>query len=143
MWKIFTFVLHKLCVSATVALTVFWLYKYTLNEDVSLLDYKKFYEAEEDVHPVLSLCFANPFLQDKLAQHGTNQSVFLDFLRGEYFSNEMLDIDYDTVTLDLRDFIQKVWVAWRNGITTSMTSVEDRRSAVSDSYNGFFINWFF
>lgn len=138
LWNKFTFIFHKLCLSVTAALTVTWIYKYALNEDVSVLEYKQYYETDDDVYPVLSLCFNKPFLKDELTQYGINESIIVDFLSGEYISKEILNINYDTLTWDLGDYILKVWIKWRNGSTAILSDIDyPYKGSVSVSYNGF------
>ena len=39
------------CISAAVALSGYWIYVYTLNEDLTNVDNKKYYAKEKDVFP--------------------------------------------------------------------------------------------
>ena len=79
-WKCFTLLFHAICVTGSLLLSAFWLYQFCLNKDISLLEYKEFYETHEDVFPTISLCFTNPFVTDKLNQHGINESFFVSYL---------------------------------------------------------------
>ena len=69
------------CVLAAISICVYWVYKYRLDEDVSVITYQKFYEKGTDVYPTVSLCFNNPFLVQKLADSGVNESAYLGFLQ--------------------------------------------------------------
>ena len=80
-----------LCVLAAISICVYWVYKYRLDEDLSVITYQKFYERENDVYPTVSLCFNNPFMAKRLAESGVNESAYLSFLTGEYFSDEMFE----------------------------------------------------
>ena len=55
-----------LCMFATVALTGWCLYKYTLDEDVSLVAFVKFNDDEQKLYPALTICFWNPFMYSAL-----------------------------------------------------------------------------
>ena len=88
----FRFTFALVCALAAVSICVYWIYKYRLDEDLSVITYRKFYEREHDVYPTVSLCFNNPFLRQHLTDSGVNESSYLGFLTGEYFSEEMLKI---------------------------------------------------
>ena len=95
-----------LCVLAAISICVYWVYKYRLDEDLSVITYQKFYERENDVYPTVSLCFNNPFLAQSLADIRVNESAYLGFLTGQYFSEEMLEIKYENVTIDISNYVQ-------------------------------------
>ena len=53
---------------------------FSLNEDISLVEYKRYYEKKTDVFPALSLCFSNPFSASKLRQAGLSSTSYFKFL---------------------------------------------------------------
>jgi hypothetical protein len=123
--NMFVISFHCLCWMATTTVILYWVYLFSLNEDLSNVDNKLFYETKHDVFPVLSLCFKNPFSEGKLKMTGTgiNATSYLKFLNGEYFSSEMKDIDYENITMDISEYLKEIYVLWRNGSrTTSMKS---------------------
>ena len=68
---------HYRCIgaySSCCALSCVWIYGYSLNEDLSKVDNIPFYESKQDVFPVLSLCFKDPFSDEKLKYKN-----FIDF----------------------------------------------------------------
>ena len=124
------FLFRAICIASTGALSAFWLYKYTLNEDLSVFEYKQFYKTEDDVFPVLSLCFRNPFLTEKLRQnHGINELTYLSFLQGKNLTTKMLEIDYDKITLELTDYLTQYTISYRNNSHQSFQSEEDTRKS--------------
>ena len=44
----------------------YWIYAYTLNEDLCLVDYKKYLETDFDEFPVLSICLKDQISKEKL-----------------------------------------------------------------------------
>ena len=111
----FRFVFVLFCAIAAVSICIYWIHKYKLDEDLSVITYREFYEREDDVHPTVSLCLRNPFLSERLAEYGINKSSYSDFIKGEYFSTQMLGIDYENVTIDISDYIKGYLNIFRNG----------------------------
>ena len=111
----FRFIFVLLCALAAISICVYWVYKYRLDEDLSVITYREFYEREDDVHPTVSLCLRAPFLSERLAEYGVNKSSYSDFLKGKYFSNQMLGINYENVTIDISDYIKGYMNTYRNG----------------------------
>ena len=54
-YQIIKYTFKLLCVLATIAMACFWFYEYNLDEDLCLVDYKKYYETKDDVIPVFSI----------------------------------------------------------------------------------------
>lgn len=62
-WQAFEFVFKNTCLFITLGLITFWSYKFLLNEDLSIVEYKE-YDNEKNGNPYLAqaLCFRNPFV---------------------------------------------------------------------------------
>ena len=112
---------------------------YRLDNDVCLVDFRQFHQSKEDRFPTISLCLKNPFPHSRLNYYGVNQSLYLDFLRGNYFSQKMLDIDYNNVTLDISNLIVKFYVLWENNSYATYERTPAQRLA-KISFNGFWYN---
>ena len=128
-----------LCILAAISICVYWVYKYRLDEDLSVITYRKFYERENDVYPTVSLCFNNPFLAKRLAESGINESVYLSFLTGEYFSEEMLEINYENVTINISNYVKGYMIYFNNGTRIQVDSeknIDKIRTLTYVSYNG-------
>ena len=54
------------CWVATISLVSYWIFVYTLDEDLCIVDYKKYFESESDEFPVLSICLKNQISEEKL-----------------------------------------------------------------------------
>ena len=61
-WKMFAYIFHVFCLFITVGLVGFWSYKFYLNEDLSIIEYKEFDDEAGDPYPLMTLCFRNPFI---------------------------------------------------------------------------------
>ena len=140
-WKHFMLIFRAICIVTTIAIITFWFYKYSLDTDTSLVEYKELYETANDVSPVLSLCFQKAFLRHKLMQYGTNETSFVDFLHGDHYATEMLDINYDSVTFQLTDYLVKGWIDWRNFSSTVID--KNKIKSIIVTYSGFWQNRFY
>ena len=108
--------------SAAMSLTCYWIYVYTLNEDLCTVDYKKYYEREKDVFPVLSICLKDPISSNKLnkVNPSINVSSYLKFLTGQVFDEKLLDIDYSSIIHNMTDYIEEDQILYRNGSLVSL-----------------------
>ena len=134
----YTFVLF--CSLATISMCVYWAHRFSLNEDLSVVKYRKFYERENEINPTVSLCLENPFTNQGLVQYGTNESLYLQFLKGEYFSRDMIKVDYQNVTIDMADYIKGYRMYFRNGSSIKIDSglsIHEKRRLTDVSFDGF------
>ena len=107
--KLCTWIFNGLCWIATTTVVVYWIYEFSLNEDLCVVDYKKFYEDGSDPYPVLSMCFADPFVSSKLEGIGAglNKKLYSMFLGGDHFNTQMMDIDYNN------NFVTEYYITWK------------------------------
>ena len=70
-------------------------------------DYKRYHESDDDQYPLLSLCFINFLSAKKLEQQNprTNKSEYLNFIRGNYFEAQLLEIDFQNVSKNISNYI--------------------------------------
>ena len=117
MKKHFSFLFEVLCWIATISFCVFWIYKYSLNEDLCSIEFKSFYQDRRDSFPMLSLCLLNPFSDSKFRNYETiiNQSSYLEFLNGEKFNSSWLVLEYQTLIKNISDYVEKDGIGFRNG----------------------------
>ena len=110
-------VVHFVCWAGAIALTGYWIYEFKLNKDLCTVDYKKYYDGEKDVFPVLSICFRDPISMERLKRlsPGINQSLYIKFLSGKVFMPNISLIDYPKVILNLTDHIAEDFIRYRNG----------------------------
>ena len=93
-------------VAGTIWLVIDCWRSYLKDEDVSQTEYKRFhYDDPENVYPSITFCIEHPLLAEKL-QHigdGINISIYKNFLRGRYWDDRLLEVNYDNVTTSLND----------------------------------------
>ena len=109
---------NVICWIAAIATVSYCIYVFSLNEDLCIVDYKKYYDNEFDVYPKLSICLKNPFSRTGLNSSGSNQT-YLDFLKGRYFHPNMVNINYNTSIFNLSEQVSKYFINWRNGSKTN------------------------
>ena len=71
------------CIVGAVFMTVFLVYQYTLDEDVSSINFKHFHDTVQNVYPSITLCFGNlnggSFFKET---DDYNASAYINFLSG-------------------------------------------------------------
>ena len=135
-----------LCVFTTLVIGAYWCYRYSLNEDLSVVTYTPFDERKGDIHPTVSMCLRNPFLKYRLSEYGVNETSYLGFLHGEHFSKELLKVDFNNVTIDILDYIKGYRIYFRNGSITKLDSgltIEEKRTLTTTSFIGFSQAYFY
>ena len=139
-WVILSSLFRFLCFVLTFLMVAFWCYSFGLDEDLCTIDYKSFHSSETTIHPVLSLCFEQPFMNRKLQQIDRNLNAlkYLKFLNGSIYEDKLRNIDYDNVTLQWSNYYKSKYnrVIWRNGsiARNGILSVFEKPYV---SYNGF------
>ena len=95
------------CWIATIILVSYWIYVYTLDEDLCIVDYKKYFEGESDEFPVLSICLKNQISEEKLRAQNPEITVqsYIDFLNGEVFDEDLAKINYEDVNIDVSSYV--------------------------------------
>ena len=95
-----------MCLIATLGFTCRCLYKYYLDEDVSQVTYQDFHKTKEGIYPSVTLCFSTIFFEENLKIYGDgiNVSTYTDYLFGNYWDARMSEVDYDNVTIDIKDY---------------------------------------
>ena len=90
----------------------FWaVLEYVKNEDVIEISYRKFDQTKGDSqYPAMSLCFVDYYNQSRFEESyydekTINITSYSDFINGDIWDEKMLKVDYDAVTMDIRDFL--------------------------------------
>ena len=105
--------------------------------------YNLYYESSAHVFPTLSLCISNPFVENRLAEYGCNETSYSAFLAGKIFSWELMSINYSYVTTDIADFIKGYETYFKNATKIKITSglsLEEKKLLTVNSFNGF-LSW--
>ena len=128
-----------LCALTTFFMVVYWCYKFSLNDDLSMVSYEEYYRNEDDIRPTVSMCLENPFVKDRLDGYGVNESSYLAFLEGKDFSNEILNVDFHQVTIDIVDYIKGYRLYFYNGTNAKFDkgiTIHDKKSLTHISFIG-------
>lgn len=105
-WIKFHHVFHFLCLLTAFGLASRCLLKFLEDGSISSIQYKKFHHTSPDhIYPSFSWCIINPFLENELNKYGDgiNVTSYSYFLKGLYWDDRMVDIDFDNVTVSLSD----------------------------------------
>ena len=127
------------CWLATLIAIFYWIHVYYLNNDVCIIDYKKYYDTPSDEFPVLSICIKNSFSISKIQGKNPdfNESLYLQFLQGKYFSSSLIEIDYNDIRLNLSDYIKSYYFEWKNGSTSLHEYAREPMTTLTPSFAGF------
>ena len=122
-----------------------WSIQYSLNEDLSQINFKHYQDTEEDVYPDLSLCFGGMFQKKKLAEFDPpiNESSLISFLKGDEYDDQFLTLNYSDIIYSLDSFAKNYWFQWQNGVIKSYTKESLEERAFYNSFTGFWRNNFF
>ena len=134
-----TTVFRVVCWIVTMVLISYWIFIYTLNQDVCLIDYKMYYEKPSDVYPVLSICLKESVTTaqfQKQNQDLTNKR-YLKFLEGKYFSSRFTELDYNDIRLNLSDYVDNYYFEFRNGSGERYNYAEQPMEIFLPSFAGF------
>ena len=145
-WEEFNSTYRIICILISIILTFYWSCKYAKNEDTSLVSYTLYAKSEtKDRYPVLSFCFKKPFIKDKLEEYGINEETdYLDFLEGKSFSADFVNLPYDNMTLQLKNYLIGYYVYYVNGTESNLSASEGKDLfQIHTSYSGFIHQRFF
>ena len=142
--KVFSSSFRLLCWLATILLICYWIYLYTLDNDICIVDFKQYYDTPDHTFPKLSICLKNPFLYSRLRIENSTitPQLYSEFLAGKKYSTGLLKINYSAVTLDASQFVDRYWVEYRNGSSVTV-SVNENMKMLILSYAGFWEDKFY
>ena len=143
--KIVHWMFGFVCWSSAISITFYWVYLFSLNEDLITLEYPQYYHDESSAYPILSLCFKNPFNISKLEEMkpGIHAEFYLEFLEGKRFSSELWKNDYKNIAFDVSQYVLEYWIEWRNGSTKTYPPTSDVISIFSTTFSGFWRDGFY
>ena len=139
MANIFIYLNNLLMVSgiiSTIGCVSWCISQYCLDSDLSLVDHKTFGDEDNYLPPSFSLCFGNPFIEEKLNEYGLNITIseYKNFLYGNQFDIEKTKIDFDKVTKNLEDYVEMYIVFWQNGSSETFTNLNLMPSYLKKPY---------
>ena len=140
-----TLVFRVTCWTATVLLLCYWIYFFSLDEDICLVDYKEYYDSPTHAFPTVSLCLKNPFPKQILMKKakGFDPDFYSKFLEGSYFDFEYANISYKTAVLNITKYVDNYWIEWRNGSSQIFPMSHTTKEIFRTSYSGFWRSNFY
>ena len=106
MLKQLSFTYFLICILATIGLSFYSIYRYVVNEDVTVVKETTFLSTKDAIYPSFSFCILPPFLKNKLDVFddiSINMTSYIKFLEGELWDDRFLRVEYDNVTVSLSD----------------------------------------
>ena len=103
----FRSVFKALCVVSVSFMIAYWAYKFKIEDrDIGVVDFVMLDENRDAKLPLVSQCFKNPFLNNKIRRNISeiNASKYLQYLKGEIFDEKFHQIDYENVSMKLEDY---------------------------------------
>ena len=128
----FIIAFHVSCLIMTFAMMTYGTYKYYADESTSIVDAKAFHETEDDIYPSFSICmevddrkagslaiYNYTQIKEQIDTDGRydnkRRNEYANFLMGiesnlNSFNDvkEMIDLNYDDVTVDLKNYVKQV-----------------------------------
>ena len=116
-WSISKYLFKSCCAAATFVLLTMGLYRYLLDNDASVVDTRYFFQTDDDMFPVMSICFEQSFDGQFSLQGGRNIniSMYKQHLLGIHFDEDLNLIDYHNVTTNISNYIIAHSFTYRNG----------------------------
>jgi hypothetical protein len=144
-WKLFRLIFDVVCWASAISITSYWVYLFSLNEDLGMVQYKSYCNNKLQGFPILSLCFKNPFNSTKLRliSPKLNDSSYSEFLKGKYFRQDILQNDFKDIIFDISDYGVEDWVEWRNGSSKTYSHKNYSSFMVRPTYAGFWRDEFY
>ena len=103
-----------LCIITASIMVGYWIYKYSSNEDISIIEYKSFKEFDSLSLPAMSICISKPFLiKNGTLDNNRNVKIesYLKYLRGDngLYQNYQ-NVSYEQVSIDILDYLDVIKV---------------------------------
>ena len=147
-WQVFEYIFYLICLFTTTGLVGYWNYKFSLDEDLSVVEYNH-YDMKDvnDVSksPYLSqtICFRNPFMISKETHMNDSEKLWVEEYLAGTDDMKFLDFNYNDVALNLTNFVKEYYIRWRNGTRQYFDVSEIPWKAVDNGFNGFWVGKFF
>ena len=131
-----------ICIVFTIGIVLFWIYQYSLNLDLCRVDFKNYHHSKQDVFPLLSLCFKDLFLEDKLLEYNTSVASYIDYLNGKNYPIELNNLPYDNITMDMDRYVMDFFLQTTNGSYRYFKKKKGQK-LLNISYDGFWFDSFY
>ena len=100
-------VIYKIsCIIAVIILGIWNVYLYSLDEDFVQINSRVFNGKPDSVYPSVSFFFYSPYINEAFQKYGNkiSSSDYIQFLQGNQWRKELADIDYNDVTIDIKNY---------------------------------------
>ena len=143
--KFFIYSFRSACWFATAMLLCFWIYLFLVDDDICLVDYRRYYDTPDHSFPKLSFCLKNPFSSVHLRTENStvDPELYSQFLEGKVFSRSMFNMNYSKVIFDPSDYIDRYVANYRNGTQIIFQVTNDGRGLLTLSFSGFWESKFY
>ena len=125
----------------------YWLFKYSQNNDVTLIEFKSLDEIPNLIYPEVTICILNPFGKLFFEAVGVSKkriyhARYVRYLQGDYNDKKSKAIRYDQVATNIKDHLEHLWLEWKTGRKpanyTTCTDIDNCiYSTFKNNYNGF------
>ena len=94
------------CIISVIILSVWCFYLYNLDEDFVQINTRIFNDGPKQLYPSVSFFFYSPYINEAFKKYGEkiSSSDYKHFLQGTIWRQELADIDYNDVTIDIKNF---------------------------------------
>ena len=118
--NIFSFhnLFHLCCIIATIGTVSRCFYKYSLNNDLTVINFIQFNTDQKSIYPSISLCDFDPCLDEELSKFSKNstcENYYNIHNQNTGFNKEFLQIDYDNFTVELEKYLISTEIVLLNG----------------------------
>ena len=104
-----------ICLAVAGVLFIRGCWRYLQDESSTQMEYRKFHETKRDTYPTITICIWNDKLEDKLGLYDREKlnktygikepGEYINFLEGHIWEDKMIEVDFDDVTLEIKDRI--------------------------------------
>ena len=134
---------QALCVLTTIVLSCLCFHKFFLDEDLAQVNFQTFNDNKHAIYPTITLCFMGPYIfverKFKGLGEGINGRNYSNFLQGLTWDDEMREIDFDNVTLNIEDYLEGVIIS-SSGDTAQLCSTNFQKILKNFSVPGCVVN---
>ena len=105
------------CFSTAFGMTIYWIYMFLKDEDLVQMSLKTSETIDKNQDTMASFCFKNPIIESKLKAYNDTLTAwqYVEYLSGYGLNNELNQIDFEDITLDLMDYYLEDTIAFHNG----------------------------
>ena len=110
-YQVFRKVMHNFfklaCLFSTIVVVIWCCFEFSKDEDVCEVLFKKFHEDEHSIYPDITFGLPNRVDETTLRTYDNsyNEMNYRRFLNNRYWDQKMLDIDFENVSMRLKDHL--------------------------------------